>query len=304
MATEEVPTIDIPDTQMAQDSQAMGAAATQAYTESQVAAQGTDGNGQPASSVGEAFQDAQTPQETQMVTDDAEAAEEDALHRQNAFLEETSMIKCRKCGVDTELCTAIVRGPREMWCRSCNSIYTMLQRNMQWPPKDFEQLDPDRQQGFFQKCAEDKEASKSTCFSYKRVRDVLIKSLVEEEIRQRKVQVGGTYKPKSVYIKKGYILDEDFENRNPRLWSDGLQQWTYLLVEVSIHESEIKQTVERSVVECEKAIKKRKHPNVTAQEMEAVENKSQKTDMVPVMDLISDDEDEEGQVHLCSLSCI
>ena len=151
MATEEVPTIEIADTQMADNSQAMGAAATQAYTESQVAAAGTDGDGQPGPAVEEAFQDAQTPQETQVVTGEGEPDDdEDALRRQNAFLDETAMIKCRKCGVDTELATAIVRGPREMWCRSCNAIYTMLQRNMQWPPKEFEQLDPDRQMGFFQ----------------------------------------------------------------------------------------------------------------------------------------------------------
>eukprot|EP00435_Cladocopium_sp_Y103_P051530 s1274_g16.t1 len=322
MASQDAVSIEIADTQIAENSQAAEAVATQAYTESQVAAKAPNGDGQPAASVEElpeagqaanpdgqggtaskgdgepeppaeeAFQDAQTPQQTQMVQDEEEPCEERALQRQNAFLEETAMVKCKKCGVDADVTECVCRGPREMWCRSCNAIYTMLQRNMQWPPKEFEQLDEDRQQGFFQKVAQEKEASKSSCFSYRRVRESLTKSLLEEQIRQRKIDVGGTYLPKSVYEKKGYILDSEWEDRTPRMWSDNLRQWTYLVVEVTIKESELKQTIERSLLECERAVKKRKHPKVTAEEAEAVETKSQKTDMVPIMDLVTDSEGE------------
>lgn len=46
--------------------------------------------------------------------------------------------------------------------------------------------------------------------------------------------------PLSVYKARGYEVDEGFTTRNPCEWSPGLAQWTYLLVESSVSEQEIR----------------------------------------------------------------
>ena len=111
---------------------------------------------------------------------------------------------------------------------------------------------------FFQKCKKQKQESEKGQMSYSRVRDILVNTLVEEQRRERTTEVGGTFLPKSVYVQRGYVVDQDFEKRNPRRWSDGLNDWVYLLAEVSINEKEVHASVERQVVEAERNVKKRK----------------------------------------------
>ena len=82
--------------------------------------------------------------------------------------------------------------------------------------------------------------------------------MAKEQVKQRRLEVGGTYLPLSVYAAKGYTIDADFESRNARQWSDGLQCWTYLLNEVSAPKSDIQSSVERSVMEAERNVRKRK----------------------------------------------
>ena len=221
-----------------------------------------------------------------------------SLVRSDAFLEEDETdlleqaIVCKKCGMPLDLEESVVRGPRELWCKECNAIYTMLRRHQKWPPASFSALSEQQQQQFFVTCRKQKEDSKKTMFNYKSIRDTLIMSLSEEKINQKKVETGGTYLPISVYKKKGYICDEGFEARNPRMWSDGLNDWTYLLAETSINEAEIKNTIEKQIVEAERQIRKRKASEVAPQEIENEEQRSIVTQKTKVCDLISESDDE------------
>lgn len=115
----------------------------------------------------------------------------------------------------------------------------------------------------------------------------VITQLVEEP----STEVGGTFLPKSVYEARGYVIDAGFEERNPRRWSPGLNSWTYLLAEVSISEKEIHATVEKQIVEAERAVKKRKCEALTAEQSETAEKASNKTSTTMIMDLLSDDEE-------------
>ena len=221
------------------------------------------------------------------------------LQRQLAFLEEAEveadMVKCKRCHMDLDLAEAVIRGPKELWCRECNSLYSMLRRHQTWPPPNFACLSEDAQASFWQKCKKEKEESMKSQFSYARVRDVLINQLVEEQRKERMTEVGGTFLPLSVYAARGYNVDAGFEERNPRRWSPGLNEWVYLLAEVSISEKEIHATVEKQILEAERAIKKRKAPVMTAEQSEVTEKASNVTSSTMVMDLLSEDEDEEGQ---------
>ena len=312
----EVANIEIPETQVAEDSQGDQGqdANTQMYTDSMMNNNGTEEKNE------EQWQDAQSqdafngniqpgqgdvsqeePQEgtTQVVPTEDQDPEVSDLVRQGAFLEEEEednvMITCKKCGCTCDPSECIIRNPSESWCRQCNSLYTMLQRHMAWPPKAFQTLSAEQQMSFFLKCAQEKAASGKSQFSYSRVRENLTKVLVDEEVRARKLEVGGTYLPKSVYIAKGYELDSDFDSRVPRQWSYSLKCWTYLLCETSIHESHLKQTVERSVLESEQAVKKRRRPEaLEPAEAEALEQKSTVSDTTMVLDLLTDSDSEDG----------
>ena len=115
-------------------------------------------------------------------------------------------------------------------------------------------------------------------FKYTRVRDLLTK------------------KPLSVLIKKGYLLPDDFEQTSPRLWSEPLKCYTYLLPELSIHNKEISRSVEEQILKAERAIKKRKLDD-------SKKDDKNKEDGDFVVDLLSDDEDQddaksEGQMGI------
>ena len=56
--------------------------------------------------------------------------------------------------------------------------------------------------------------------------------------------------PLSVYKMRGYEIDPDFTTRNPKQWSAGLDDWVYMLAEMSVSEKDIFATVEREVT-CE-----------------------------------------------------
>lgn len=221
-----------------------------------------------------------------------------SLVRRDAFLEEDETdlleqtIVCKKCGMPLQLEESVVRGPRELWCKECNSIYTMLRRHQKWPPSSFSALSEQQQQQFFATCRQQKLDSKKSMFSYKSIRDTLISSLSEEKINQKKVETGGTYLPISVYKTKGYICDDGFKSRNPKMWSDGLQDWVYLLAETSINEAEIKNSIERQIVEAERQIRKRKASDVVPQAIEDEDNKSTVTQKTEVCDLLTESEDE------------
>ena len=207
--------------------------------------------------------------------------------------EPETFVFCRRCGIEVLITETIVRGPKECWCRACNSLYVMLKRNMKWPPAEFSALDEGAQSRFWRECAEDK--GSSTKFSYSSVRDIFKRCIVEETVMLRKVEVGGTYLPISVYKKRGYNIDAKFEERNPCQWSDGLQDWTYLLSECSVSEAEVQQTIEKVVLEAERVVRKRKADDAALgdKEQEAIEAKSSATaiDCEPlVMDLLSEDE--------------
>lgn len=163
--------------------------------------------------------------------EDAKSQEEkeSELKRQDAPMfddvdEELNVFTCKKCKVETDMKFAVARGPFEVWCKECNSLYTMLRRHLAWRPQDFVDLLDDQQSAFWARCKQEKLEAKAGKFSYQSVRNCLVTSLKEETIRQKKTAVGGTYLPLSVYRQKGYHIDSGFSERNHAIWSSGLNE--------------------------------------------------------------------------------
>ena len=61
---------------------------------------------------------------------------------------------CKKCKVIYPMDQGVARGPFEVWCRECNSLYTVLRRHLQWPPPSFVELTDEQQAAFWTKCNE------------------------------------------------------------------------------------------------------------------------------------------------------
>lgn len=230
---------------------------------------------------------------------EAVAEESNALVRSNAFVDEEGtlvddepVLFCKKCNLELKLEDAVIRGPRELWCKECNALYSLLKRHQSWPPPSFTELSEEQQCSFFANCKKNKE-SKKGFFQYKTVRNQLLTTLREETLRQRRVQVGGTYLPISVYRNRGYHIDSDFESRNPRMWSAGLNEYVYLLCETTVDEQEVHKSVEAKVLEAERNIHKRKAVALTDED----DKKSTATSM-PVDDMDLDTESgEEDEIN-------
>ena len=200
---------------------------------------------------------------------------------------------CKKCGRSVSILQTMARSDTSRWCLSCNALQTLLRRHMSWPPEQFSKMSDDDQKKFFLMANMQKDTDQ---FKYSRVRDLLTKSMVKSKISETAMSVGGTYKPLSVLIKKGYLLPDDFEQTSPRLGSEALKCYTYLLPELSIQNTEISRSVEEQILKAERAIKKRKLDDSKK------DDKNQE-DGDFVVDLLSDDEDKdyaqsEGQMGI------
>ena len=268
------------------------AAGTEAPTSAQGIQAAETATGQPAEAATRAEEtaarekgDQAEPQSLEMVS----------LERKNAFVDEAEapVLKCQKCNLDIDNGAGVVRGPCTVWCRECHCLYTMLNRHQQWPPAEFVRLDEIAQQRFFAKCKQEREESKKSSFSYKKVRDTLVTSIVEDHCKRKTISVGGTYLPISVYEARGYKVDAGFKERNPCQWSDGLNDWTYMLAECSVNEDEITNTVEKAITAAENMVRKRKKA-IEEELHEAIENTSTAAAPNAIMDLVTDsDTDEE-----------
>ena len=173
--------------------------------------------------------------------------------------DDSNMTMCRKCHIAIELHDAVARGPDHVWCRSCNSIYTCLQRHQAFPPKSFAELTEQQQVGFWRKCKEQKEGK---TFRYTSLRNLLINKLVEETVKLRRLSVGGTYEPKGVLMKQGYDVSDEVLADMPKKWNSTLRDWTYLLVKTSISEETVFKTIESQIVEAERLVKKKRPAEV------------------------------------------
>lgn len=240
----------------------------------------------------------------------AEASSEDpqqVVPHENPWDTESdeAMVNCKQCGQSVALAQCIMKNSNEYWCKLCNAVTTLLRRHMSWPPMKFSIMTEKDQQTFFQQCHLEK--GNDPCFKYSRVRDSLVRSLVRKQMNESRKSVGGTFLPKSVYRKRGYDLPDDFEQNAPREWSATLKEYTYLLPEISVSETEVTVTIEQTVVEAERGIKKRKQKEIAQEASASSAPKATGQALSIVMDLCSDDSDQEvppGVVWFCSLILI
>lgn len=108
------------------------------------------------------------------------------------------------------------------------------------------------QQSFFKRST----LRRRSQFQYLKVRAFLAKKLTKKKVKQRMLDVGGTYQPLSVYYHREHDLPPNFYELVPSQWSDLLQQCVYLLPEVTVQERYLQEIAEFHILQSERSIKK------------------------------------------------
>ena len=84
-----------------------------------------------------------------------------------------------------------------------------LRSRLSWPPNGFETLPEAEKKTFFAKVKEMKETAVAR-WAYKRIRDLVVRSMCSKRIDELMKERGGTYLPISVYAKKLACIQQFF----------------------------------------------------------------------------------------------
>jgi hypothetical protein len=128
-------------------------------------------------------------------------------------LAHASSVVCLRCKLACDPFKAIIKSKSTIDVsaskfvrRLCNNVANILQRNMQWPPPMFSQLDDDSQKQFWLACQEmNRDDSR---FQYSKVRATLAKTLATRKTVQDAVETFSEPKPLSVWSKAGYNIED------------------------------------------------------------------------------------------------
>ena len=177
---------------------------------------------------------------------------------------EDDVILCCKCKIEVTI--ENMAAPKKVGSnvkamrRNCHAVTTMLYRYLGTTlPEEWHQLTADQQQDFYRKCSAAKAASDGP-LRYGSVRAILKESFVEISSTEDTTEVGGGYQPLSYWANPGYDTDK-IEESAPREEHEFLGT-TYLVPIKHTSVAEKKKRVERTLVECERNVKKRKDPEL------------------------------------------
>ncbi|CAJ1401537.1 unnamed protein product [Effrenium voratum] len=147
---------------------------------------------------------------------------------------------------------------RRVLCPSCNTVETMLRRNLDGKPEHMPSVDDAESVKFFAHLAEQRQACGGR-LNWTTVRAGLITAISDKIIESHTTAVGGVFKPKSVWERKGYTTQQIEES--PHEW-DPILGDTYAVMLKSVCRQTTVQNVTSAVLEHEKraTAKKNKKP--------------------------------------------
>ena len=117
-------------------------------------------------------------------------------------------VECQKCGANVFPHEAQVRGKMVWWCHACNATMKSLRSRLSWPPNGFETLPEAEKKSFFARVKELKETEGEV--GYKRVKDLLIRSMSSKRIEELMKERGGTYLPISLFTQRSWPASSSF----------------------------------------------------------------------------------------------
>jgi hypothetical protein len=122
---------------------------------------------------------------------------------------------CRRCGTEVEQIESVQKSKNCWICKRCNCAYTMLIRNLSWPPPDFSSMPPEDQQQFWKACRE--EAGSGNRLQYSNLRALLVKALTIRKLHITKAEEKSKPQPLDAWRKQGWDADH-IEKHGKRVW--------------------------------------------------------------------------------------
>jgi hypothetical protein len=107
---------------------------------------------------------------------------------------------CFRCGMSCNQ-EAVDKYKFKAVCKGCHSVYTMLVRNMAWPPADFSSLPEEQQTKFWASCKETKEHGK---FLYSNIKALLIKQCTNRLVHSQHAEEWTEGRPLEGWKQLGY----------------------------------------------------------------------------------------------------
>lgn len=220
--------------------------------------------------------------------------------------------KCHKCGCKvTAENASSAKGSRhtQVACKNCICVTAMLQRHLGGMPDEWSLMEREQQMNFFKSCLTLKD-ERTSSFSYSKVRALLVNSLVEKKTSSEVEAYGGAFHPLSYWEKLGYDV-KVIEANAPREEHEFLGT----VYQVKIHSGSNEQRrdqVEESLLNCERACKKRKKPSLALPKGKAKakakaelpdEQKALEDSLAQLEDLQTDSEDENFTAACLHVLC-
>ena len=166
-------------------------------------------------------------------------------------------VKCSKCQfpLDVEDVSSRKIGKQGPTCKSCHNVTTMLAKQLDHMPMEWDMMKPEEHVKFFQQCAEMKDASGT--LKYKHVRATLVQTLLTREVSKFKRGAVGEFHPLQHWINLGHSK-EDVEQKAEQMVHPTLGTITYRVDVFSVSVERMREEVEETLLSCSRDVK-RKH---------------------------------------------
>ena len=167
--------------------------------------------------------------------------------------------KCVKCNfpLDVEDISAKKIQKQGPTCKSCHNVQTMLRKNMEHMPMEWDAMKPAEHAKFFQECAKLKDEHGN--LKYKNVKAVLAQTLLSREISKFKRGSVGEFHPLQHWLNLGHAK-EDVEQKAEKMTHPTLGTTTYRVDVFSVSEEKIREEVEEALLSCSRDVKRKHAP--------------------------------------------
>jgi hypothetical protein len=168
-------------------------------------------------------------------------------------------VKCVKCQypIDAEDVSARKVGKQGPTCKSCHNVQTMLTKQLDHMPMEWDMMKPAEHVKFFQQCAQLKDDHGT--LKYKHVRATLAQTLLTREVSKVRRGAVGEFHPLQHWVNIGHSK-QDVEEKAEKMIHPTLGTVTYRVDVFSISTERMREEVEETLLSCSRDVKRKHAP--------------------------------------------
>lgn len=191
----------------------------------------------------------------------AKSVDVEGVIRGDQFLAEAAaelgeQLMCKRCGLFHALDDSVVKSTHIVVCRRCHSAYTMLVRNMSWPPPDFCSMPLEDQESFWRNCKEELKPEANGRLKYSTLRALLVRTLVQRKTHITKAEEATTPMPLEAWKRAGWDADH-IEKHGRKVWCESAG-WLYEVCVVNKSKAVVLEEIESRLTKSEQQVREKK----------------------------------------------